>query len=163
MEEKIFPNDVVDDREFAWWKEMNVEGVQRVERYMDERVSRGASHEMVNYVTLARFSALIQLGRESLRGMFSAEEFHLLCNAHPQPWWHDIQTNGYAMLADSIYWEYVHERDGSPVVSELIRKLLELDVFQQMVLADVLECGWRSSSGPIAYALEALAYDETAA
>lgn len=163
MEEKNSPNDAVDDREFAWWKAMNVADVQRVEQYMDERVSWGASPEMVNYVTLARFSALIQLGRESLRGMFTAEDFYMLSCVNPAPWWYDLRTNGYARLGDAIYWEYAHERDESPVVSELIRKLLELDVFQQMVLADVLECGWRSSSGPIAYALEALVYDEPAA
>lgn len=124
---------------------------------MDERVSSGASLEMVNYVTLARYSALIQLGRESLRGIFSVEDFDMLFRANPTQWWYYLPIENHEVLAETIYWEYAHERVESPVVSELIRKLLELDVFQQIVLADVVECGWRSSSGPIAYALEALA------
>lgn len=156
MKDNFPPNEAQDDFEFEFWKETNEWNVRNVVHYMNERVSESASPDMVRYVTLARFSALMQVGRESLRGMFSAEEFHLLFNAHPQPWWNDIPTNGYAMLADAIYWEYAHERDESPLVSELIRKLLELDVFQQMVLVDALECAWRSSSGPMAYAIDAL-------
>lgn len=160
MKENFYPNDAVDDFEFAWWKETNEADVRSVDRYMVERVSRDASPAMVGYVTLVRYSALIQMGRESLRGRFTAEELQLLFNAHPQPWWHHIPTNGHAILADAIYWEYVHERAESPLVSELMRKLLELDVFQQMVLTDVLECGWRSKSGAIAYAIEALECDK---
>lgn len=103
MKENFYTNDSVDDYEFEWWKETNEADVRRVDRYMAERVSQDASPAMVSCVTLARYSALIQIGRESLRGMFTAEDFHLIFNAHPQPWWHDIPTNGYAILADAIY------------------------------------------------------------
>lgn len=158
MEKNIYHRDADDDRAFDIWKAENEQAVRRVDRYLDERMFWNASPEMVSYVTLARYAALIDMARESLRGMFTAEDFRLLFNAHPQPWWPESSwCSGYSSIADALYWQCMSDGLADPAIVDLHSKVQALDTVPLLAFTDLLECGWRQGIASIVDATEAIA------
>ncbi len=150
-------NQSVSDFHLDCWKSANFVEDERVGRCINERVARDASPDMVKHVAVARYFEMLEKGRRTLRGVFTAEDIHLLLHAHPHSWLPESSWGAsYPSLADAIYEEYINRSNASDAAVELHDKILKLDVVQLLALTDVLECAWRSSDGPIAYALEAI-------
>lgn len=156
MQESIRNKETQSGFELDSWKQENEYSLKRLDHYMAERVAEGASREMVSLVTQTRYVKLLEIGRASLQGMFTADELHLLLNAYPQPWWPELNEGVGCFFASLISTEYQGAGEPTPAVEELMRKLSNLDGLQQMALADVFECAWRSQKHPVDSALEAL-------
>lgn len=143
MQKSMYPPDAGNDLDFDFWKSSNERAVQRVDEYMEERMFCSASPEMVRYVSVARYATLIEMARASLRGMFSAEDFRLLLNAHPQPWWPESSwCYCDTSVADALS-AYMSDDQADPCIVALYNKISELDTVRLLALTDLLECGWR--------------------
>lgn len=156
MQESIRNDVTVSEFLFDCWKEENEYSLEKLDRYMTERVNEAASRDMVSLVAQTRYMELLEIGRASLQGTFTADELYLLLNAYPQPWWPELNGGRSCFFASLISTEYVGDDEPTPAIEELMRKLCNLDVLQQMALTDVFERAWRSQKHPVDSALEAL-------
>lgn len=156
MQESIRNKETQSGFELDSWKQENEYSLKRLDHYMAERVAEGASREMVSLVTQTRYVKLLEIGRASLQSMFTADELHLLLNAYPQPWWPELNEGAGCFFTSLISTEYQGADEPNPAAERLMRKLSNLDGLQQMALADVLECAWRSQKHPVDSALETL-------
>lgn len=156
MQESIRKEVTVSEFLFDCWKDENEDYLEKLDRYMAERVSEAASREMVSLVAQTRYVELLEIGRASLKGTFTTDELFLLLNAYPQPWWPELNGGRGCFFASLIDIEYVGDDEPTPAIEELIRKLCNLDVLQQVALTDVFERAWRSQKHPVDSALEVL-------
>lgn len=159
MKSQSFENISQIDTNLSFWKEENPREDKRVEQFFAERVvieeaPLDVSREMVNHVALSRLSQLIEEGRKTLKGIFTYEEFRNMLHANAQPWWkEDLWGDVAWSAANSIHDEFMDEREYSPEVQVMFKKIQDLDKFQRFILVDLLECAWRSKKDPMAYAL----------
>ena len=142
LAEENFAGESLETFMFDDWKDTNEWMFMKSQQYMSDRVSAGASYEMVNVVSIARYEQLLQIGRTSMRDMFSREELFLLLDANPYPWLSEFNPR-YCYFVDALNPEELDLSDLTPAGQELITKLLNLNELQQIALQDVCECAWR--------------------